>query len=107
MGANVDERLANQRDGVYTFKISGQLCHKIGSLLPQPHESHKFAQIYFLDGDEQVTRRNEVFGNRLDNNILASLQQMLTDLRNPYVELFIEAGEFHNASILDDTTCQR
>jgi hypothetical protein len=83
MGANVDERLANQRDGVYTFKISGQLCHKIGSLLPQPHESHKFAQIYFLDGDEQVTRRNEVFGNRLDNNILASLQQMLTDLRNP------------------------
>lgn len=52
MGANVDERLANQRDGVYTFKISGQLSHKIGSLLPQRHESHKFAQIYFLDGDE-------------------------------------------------------
>lgn len=96
MGANVDERLANQRDGVYTFKISGQLSHKIGSLLPQRHESHKFAQIYFLDGDEQVTRRNEVFGNRLDNNILAALQQMLTDLRNPYVELFIQAREFPN-----------
>ncbi|XP_015187914.1 PREDICTED: uncharacterized protein LOC107072460 [Polistes dominula] len=29
-----------------TFKIKGQVYHKIGSLLPMPNEPHKFLQIY-------------------------------------------------------------
>jgi hypothetical protein len=31
-----------------TFKIKGQIYHKVGSLLPMPNEPHKFLQIYFM-----------------------------------------------------------
>ena len=47
-GANVDNALANQRVGTYTYRIQGELVHQMGSLLPVPGESPKFAQIYFL-----------------------------------------------------------
>ena len=33
------------------FKIQGKLSHKIGSLLPEPDQNPKFAQIYFHDAD--------------------------------------------------------
>ena len=33
------------------FKIQGKLSHKIGSLLPEPGQTPKFAQIYFHDTD--------------------------------------------------------
>ena len=36
-----------------TFKIQGQVCHRIGSLLPSPNEVSKYMQIYFM-GDENL-----------------------------------------------------
>ena len=45
MGVSVDQTLANGKDGVYTYRINGELCHKIGSLLPMENSSPKFAQI--------------------------------------------------------------
>ena len=60
-GANVDNALANQRVGTYTYRI--QVVHQIGSLLPVPGESPKFAQIYFMDGVEAAAeRRAQIFG---------------------------------------------
>ena len=35
-----------------TFKVQGQIYHRIGSRLPCPNESPKFLQIYFM-GEEQ------------------------------------------------------
>lgn len=29
-GANVNQELANDRDGVYTFRVNGQICHLMG-----------------------------------------------------------------------------
>jgi len=40
---------------VPTFKISGSLYHRIGSLLSPPQESAKFLKIYFVGDDD---RRN-------------------------------------------------
>ncbi|XP_015589093.1 uncharacterized protein LOC107264866 [Cephus cinctus] len=31
-----------------TFKMKGQVYHKLGSLLPMPNEPHKFLLIYFM-----------------------------------------------------------
>ncbi|UYV73325.1 hypothetical protein LAZ67_10002729 [Cordylochernes scorpioides] len=31
-----------------TFKVQGQICHRVGSLLPLPDSDHKFLQIYFM-----------------------------------------------------------
>src|SRR3989337_3727285 len=50
LGANIDEQLANAREGVYTFRIQGALYHRIDGLMPID-ELHQptFAQIYFYD----------------------------------------------------------
>ncbi|XP_044577085.1 uncharacterized protein LOC123260163 [Cotesia glomerata] len=45
-----------------TFKIKGQVYHKVGSLLPMPNESHKFLQIYFMGGEDS----ERALANRVD-----------------------------------------
>ena len=35
----------------YTFRIPGQLCHLIGSLLPSPGTQPAFSQIYIYNSD--------------------------------------------------------
>ena len=37
--------------GIYTFRIQGQLCHRIGSLLLPPGKDPAFAQIYIYDSN--------------------------------------------------------
>ncbi|UYV73327.1 hypothetical protein LAZ67_10002739 [Cordylochernes scorpioides] len=45
-----------------TFKVQGQICHRVGSLLPLPDSDHKFLQIYFMGTtDDQHKSRNCVF----------------------------------------------
>jgi len=51
LGANIDEELANEREGVYTFRIQGALYHKIGGLIPKENQPPAFAQIYFYNTD--------------------------------------------------------
>ncbi|GBP42507.1 hypothetical protein EVAR_81957_1 [Eumeta japonica] len=43
---------ANGQQFNSTFKIRGQVYHKMGSLLPMPNEPHKFLQIYFMGGED-------------------------------------------------------
>ncbi|GBM88714.1 hypothetical protein AVEN_204009-1 [Araneus ventricosus] len=41
-----------------TFKVQGQVYHRIGSLYPLPNEEPKFLQIYFVgDGIQQAEQR--------------------------------------------------
>jgi len=77
IGVNLDQRLANQTQGVYTFRIQGAVVHKIGSLLPVGNQ-HKFSQIYILDSDTaQVASRQAAFQNTLNDGILTDLQEVL------------------------------
>jgi len=47
MGANLDTSVAQL--GNYTYHLRGELYHRMGSLLPQPSEAPKFAQLYISD----------------------------------------------------------
>jgi hypothetical protein len=70
-----------------TFKVQGQVYHRVGSLLPPSNEEHKFLQIYFM-GDErkEVQQRcKNMPGVRVD--IVKKLQQMLHQ-HNIYVDFF-------------------
>lgn len=71
-----------------TFKVTGQVYHLIGSLLPEPQEQPQFLQIYFMGDEEeqcdrrlQVTNREEQSVGRaappLDRDVILSLQEML------------------------------
>ena len=92
-GANIDKNLATYRNGMYTFRLQGQMYHIAGPLLPtEENESPSYAQIFFQDPDyDQVNRRHELFPN-LNTDILHSIQDIM-ERYNPFVHLFQHAHE--------------
>lgn len=75
-----------------TFRIQGQIYHKIGSLLPLPDEEPKFLQIYFMgDSDAQINRRCNIFSGVL-RGIVSNFQELF-DQRNRMIRLFRTALE--------------
>ena len=91
LGAKVDEALANERNGVYTFRVCGQVHHQIGSAEPSEGEQGKFAQIYFFEDERQTERRNEIFSD-LQAEVLDTLRDVVART-NPYVQLYKHAYE--------------
>lgn len=79
--------------GVHTFRISGQLSHNIGSLMPLPGNHPGFAQIFVYGGSDHVEAefRNRHFNNELDPEILQLFQRFM-DLHNPYTQVFCSAA---------------
>lgn len=75
-----------------TFKIQGQVYHRIGSLLPEPDEAHKFLQIYFMNNEEQIEWRCQII---LDTrqNIVQNLQRLLNQY-NSLIQSFKTAIEY-------------
>lgn len=91
MGAKVDNSI-NNRPGPYIFKISGQVHHLMGSLLPCEGESPKFAQLYIYDThNETINRLNAVNSKerneKIDENIVHGLIEMF-DQSNELAKLF-------------------
>ena len=100
IGVNVDQEVTGT-SGVYTFRIHGEMYHRIGTLLPNSETPPQFAQIYIYDTDHELQNRSNATPNfNLDSTILAELQQMLHDI-NPYVNIFRQAGNLlrHNPSL--------
>ena len=99
-GVNVDQTLANANHGVYTYRIKGQLTHRIGSLLPQEGERPKFCQIFFMDDEEeQANIRQEVFQMPGSRANFRTLNDILRESSNPYVEIFRQAREIQASNL--------
>ncbi|XP_050123958.1 uncharacterized protein LOC126601311 [Malus sylvestris] len=91
MGAKVDHSI-NNGTSPYIFKISGQVCHLMGSLLPADNEAPKFAQLYVYDTYNEVQNRLKAFdcgenNKKLDPRIVEGLIKMF-DESNELVKLF-------------------
>jgi hypothetical protein len=78
------QRREQRGPGVDTYVIQGALHHRSGSLLPAEGDEPVFAQIYVLDGAEQIERRvsmlNELSYSGSDGlmrETVNSLQRML------------------------------
>ena len=56
MGAKVIDSI-NDGHGPYVFKISGQVCHRVGSLIPSEGRQPGYAQLYIFDTDHKVSNR--------------------------------------------------
>ncbi|KAJ1275409.1 hypothetical protein BS78_05G133600 [Paspalum vaginatum] len=96
MGVHVIDSI-NDGHGPYVFKISGQLCHRIGSLLPRDGERPEYAQLYIFDTKNDIRNRmgvssymNKKFRPNLD--IVAALIDMF-NTHNPIVQLFRSARD--------------
>ncbi|QQP37176.1 ATP-dependent DNA helicase [Caligus rogercresseyi] len=76
-----------------SFKIKGKLYHAIGSLQPGPRNpnTYKYAQLFFLEPQEQQSRRASRNPN-LDEEVLLQLQEWLM-ANNSYVTSFKTALE--------------
>ena len=92
MGANVDRSL-NDGHGPPIYKISGQVHHRIGSLLPPYGSPPKFLQLYIYDTANEVNNRmralapTDISDDNLDPDITRSLIDML-DQHNPFAKKF-------------------
>ncbi|RPA81041.1 hypothetical protein BJ508DRAFT_209629, partial [Ascobolus immersus RN42] len=97
----------SQGGGVYTFRVSGEIRHRIGNLIPSGTSQPNFSQVYFLDGTKDYTRAT--FGNpgtfsSLSPEILNMLRQVLLHV-NPYAQRFRQIGieymehYFHSARL--------
>ena len=80
-------KIVTQGGFMPTFKVQGQVYHRIGSLLPEENENCQFLQIYFMGNQENQAQRrcNVSEGTKL--HIILSLQEMLHS-RNSYVKTF-------------------
>ncbi|CAG8834095.1 22761_t:CDS:1, partial [Cetraspora pellucida] len=98
IGAKIDPEVTGT-SGIYTFRIHGEMYHRIGTLLPDIETQPQFAQIYIFDTDNELQNRLNIMP-RLDSTILIELQQMLHDI-NPYVNVFQQAANLlrHDQSL--------
>ena len=57
MGVHVDESVALNSRGIYTFRAQGAIYHRIGSLLPHTSLSVRHIQLSIYDTDLEIQRR--------------------------------------------------
>ncbi|GFR29131.1 ATP-dependent DNA helicase [Trichonephila clavata] len=75
-----------------TFKVQGQIYHRIGSIFPCPAEEPKFLQIYFIDSNtEQAEQRCKIV-QQVKQDLVLKLQDML-QRNNSYIKSFKSAIE--------------
>ncbi|KAM3257173.1 hypothetical protein ACQJBY_049478 [Aegilops geniculata] len=97
MGAKI-HRSINNGGGPNIFKINGQVCHRIGSLLPEEGDTPKYAELYIYDTQNEVENRIKALNNDdepesgLSRPIVTGLMHML-DATNSFVKKFRMARE--------------
>ncbi|CAD7061725.1 unnamed protein product [Tilletia caries] len=72
--------------GIYTFKVQGQVCYQIGSLIPAPDTAPAFAQVYFGDTDTETELRMRLTASASPTHIeTGAIIRKALDWVNPYV----------------------
>ena len=78
-GTNIDSSTSDSH-GPYVFKISDQIYHLMGSLLPTNNDSSKFVQLYIYDTN-----------NKIDNKMSSYIfDDVSTDLTKSIIRILIE-----------------
>jgi hypothetical protein len=85
LDAKVDESVIGS-PGPYSFRIQGELYHKIGSLCPAEGQRPQFAQLYIHDTKREHQNCHAVMPS-LDPTTLYQLLTMMYNI-NPYVKVF-------------------
>ena len=70
-----------------TFKVTGQVYHQIGTLIPGENYSHRYLQVYFVGEDKRELSVRCSRYAEIDKNLVNSLQSMLHRI-NCYIRDF-------------------
>ena len=102
-GAKVDDEI-NKVRGLYVFKISGQIFHRIGLFCSDDSSHPRFLQLYMCDDENEISNRLCSFRTNGDVvfsvDVINSLSHML-DTHNEYVRTFKTARDMDESMCLD------
>ncbi|KAE8260490.1 hypothetical protein A4X13_0g301 [Tilletia indica] len=94
-GGRRDMTVAGQQ-GVYTFKLQGQVYHQAGSLATSPNSNPCYAQTYFIETDPQTEIGLRINGatrqHEIDRESVQRIQEELYQ-NNPYASFLQSATE--------------
>ena len=77
--------------GVYCFRVSGTVCHRIGHLQPNTDgERPKFAQLYIYDTENEVQNRLH-WNQHLKPDALHTISSVINGV-NPFVKFYKHAA---------------
>ncbi|KAG5570211.1 hypothetical protein H5410_059977 [Solanum commersonii] len=80
LGVTYDEELAKRNNGIYTFRVQGQMYHFINDLIPTDKKG-KNLQLYFFDSENELQNRMAC-SNKLNEYVVRTLMEILKI--NPY-----------------------
>ncbi|XP_028767101.1 uncharacterized protein LOC114724813 [Neltuma alba] len=97
MGGKIDHS-KNFGGGPYSFILSGQNYHNIGSLLPVQGSEPVYSQLYIFDTDNEVSNRIAVVSKHqkestIDPGIVVQIKMVLDEI-NPFVQQYRFASQF-------------
>ncbi|KAK4280269.1 hypothetical protein QN277_011911 [Acacia crassicarpa] len=108
MGGRIDHSINSKGGGPYSFVLSGQNHHLIGSLLPPQGNPPVYAQLYIYDTENEVSNRismmsSHVGGEHLDQSIVEMLKECL-DKHNCVVKHYSNAAEIIKQNVISDVS---
>jgi hypothetical protein len=94
LGVKIDKSVWGPK-GIHTFRIQGELCHLIGSLLPETDRTPAFQQIYVFDSDpdREVHQRLNLMDYFTPNVQTVKALQDLFWNTHPYCKVLKSAKE--------------
>ncbi|XP_071923013.1 uncharacterized protein [Coffea arabica] len=85
IGMHCDKELGKKYNGIYTFRVQGQMYHFINPLVPADGQKPVNLQLYFYDTEHEVETRLSI-SNKFRENLIAMLADLLKV--NPYSSFF-------------------
>ncbi len=92
IGVELGETFKFDTRGPWTYKISGQVYHSLGTIFPKTNSSPVFSQLYVYDREHELTNRQKRNPDNMDEKTLKKLQDMMHE-NNPYVKEYIKAAD--------------
>lgn len=65
----LDKKYATRTNGVFTYRVKGQMCHYIHNLYPSGSTPPSYLQLYFYDTEAEVNNRR-AFATKLQPNTI-------------------------------------
>ncbi|RID48364.1 hypothetical protein BRARA_I04879 [Brassica rapa] len=96
MGANVDHSVTGT-SGPFTYRVNGQVIHRIGSLLPEDGALPEYLQLYIFDTDNELENRKRAFTQgtsslAIPDSVIVQLIEMM-DIHNHLAKTFRHARD--------------
>lgn len=86
-GVKLDKTYNVRSSGVYAFRVSGGIYHRMDQLIPRDGQP-RYLQLYFYDAESELEHRLQ--WPNLDKEIVKILSSVLAP--NPYVQTFRTLG---------------